>query len=79
LKVSAPRLPYRIRDTDGDFLLIEAANHLPKWVTPTNAQNRVSPIHPPRTRLLVLYDYRSHDPPLSACDSSSGWRAAIYT
>jgi hypothetical protein len=38
-------LACRIRDTDGDFLLIEAANHLPKWVTPTNAQNRVSLDH----------------------------------
>jgi hypothetical protein len=31
-----------VRDTDGEFLLIEAANELPKWVTPSNAENRVS-------------------------------------
>ena len=30
-----------INDTDGEFLLIEAADVLPKWVTPTNAENRV--------------------------------------
>ena len=29
-------------DSDGDFLLIEAAEHLPAWVTPTNSENRVS-------------------------------------
>lgn len=32
---------HRVKDTDGDFLLIEAANSLPKWVTPGNAENRV--------------------------------------
>jgi hypothetical protein len=30
-----------IRDTDGEFLLIEAANELPSWVSPENADNRV--------------------------------------
>lgn len=28
-------------DSDGEFLLIEAAEALPAWVTPTNAENRV--------------------------------------
>ncbi|TFK57504.1 SGT1-domain-containing protein [Heliocybe sulcata] len=28
-------------DSDGEFLLIEAAEALPSWVTPTNAENRV--------------------------------------
>ena len=31
-----------MRDTDGEFLLIEAANDLPAWVSPDNAENRVS-------------------------------------
>lgn len=31
-----------IRDNDGEFLLIEAANELPSWVSPENADNRVS-------------------------------------
>ncbi|KAI0094564.1 SGT1 protein-domain-containing protein [Irpex rosettiformis] len=31
----------RVFDTDGEFLLIEAADHLPDWVTPSNAVNRV--------------------------------------
>ncbi|KAL5121062.1 hypothetical protein ACEQ8H_000913 [Pleosporales sp. CAS-2024a] len=31
----------RVYDTDGEFLLIEAANALPKWLTPEVAENRV--------------------------------------
>lgn len=31
----------RIYDSDGEFLLIEAANALPKWLTPEVADNRV--------------------------------------
>jgi hypothetical protein len=31
----------RIYDTDGEFLLIEAANVLPKWLNPEMAENRV--------------------------------------
>jgi len=30
-----------VRDTDGEFLLIEAAECLPSWVTPSVAENRV--------------------------------------
>lgn len=33
---------HRIYDSDGDFLLIEAAHVLPNWVTPSNSENRVS-------------------------------------
>lgn len=32
---------FSISDSDGEFLLIEAANMLPKWVNPETAQNRV--------------------------------------
>ncbi|XP_067935926.1 protein ecdysoneless homolog isoform X2 [Watersipora subatra] len=31
----------KLQDSDGEFLLIEAANHLPEWVTPETATNRV--------------------------------------
>lgn len=34
-------LSIRIWDTDGEFLLIEAAFHLPRWINPDNSQNRV--------------------------------------
>lgn len=30
-----------VEDSDGEFLLIEAANSLPRWLTPENADNRV--------------------------------------
>lgn len=32
----------RVVDTDGQFLLIEAANHLPRWLNPEVADFRVS-------------------------------------
>ncbi len=40
LKIPLIRLT-RVFDSDGEFLLIEAADHLPAWVTPSNAENRV--------------------------------------
>ena len=33
----------RVTDSDGEFLLIEAANVLPKWVNPDVAEHRVYP------------------------------------
>eukprot|EP00833_Pecoramyces_ruminatium_P006023 jgi/Orpsp1_1/1180055/evm.model.c7180000071985.1 len=30
-----------VKDNDGEFLLIEAANYLPKWLEPDNCENRV--------------------------------------
>ena len=36
-----PEHACRVFDTDGEFLLIEAADHLPSWLTPTTAVNRV--------------------------------------
>jgi len=34
---------YSVFDSDGEFLLIEAAEALPSWVKPTNSENRVRP------------------------------------
>jgi len=34
-----------VEDDDGEFLLIEAADVLPNWVTPQNAANRVGRFH----------------------------------
>ena len=31
-----------ISDNDGEFLLIEAAHFLPRWLNPGNSKNRVS-------------------------------------
>jgi len=32
---------FSVRDSDGEFLLIEAADSLPSWVTPSVVENRV--------------------------------------
>ena len=36
-----PDLVISLNDNDGEFLLIEAAEVLPRWVTPENAEHRV--------------------------------------
>ncbi len=41
ISIKYPDLVISIRDSDGEFLLIEAANELPGWVTPENAENRL--------------------------------------
>ncbi|GKT81787.1 regulatory factor Sgt1 [Colletotrichum tofieldiae] len=41
LSKSHPTAWVRVFDADGEFLLIEAANVLPKWLSPENDQNRV--------------------------------------
>ncbi|KAL2553927.1 Protein SGT1-like protein [Forsythia ovata] len=38
---SFPNLSIRVWDSDGDFLLIECAFHLPKWINPDTSPNRV--------------------------------------
>ncbi|EIW67973.1 hypothetical protein TREMEDRAFT_44967 [Tremella mesenterica DSM 1558] len=49
-----------VRDTDGEFLLIEAAHALPGWVTPENAHNR-----------LWLYNGHLHLLPLNVRSSGT--------
>ncbi|KAK1580264.1 SGT1 protein-domain-containing protein [Colletotrichum navitas] len=41
LSKSHPNVWVRVFDSDGEFLLIEAANVLPKWLSPETDQNRV--------------------------------------
>ncbi|CAN0878460.1 Protein ecdysoneless homolog [Linum grandiflorum] len=36
-----PELSIRVWDNDGEFLLIEAAFHLPRWIDPETSENRV--------------------------------------
>jgi hypothetical protein len=36
-----PQLWIKVVDADGEFLLAEAANALPRWLTPEIADNRV--------------------------------------
>ncbi|KAI5361276.1 Putative Ecd family protein [Septoria linicola] len=41
LSKNFPDVWLRVYDTDGEFLLIEAANSLPKWLNPEVSENRV--------------------------------------
>ena len=41
LSARFPELWVKVVDTDGEFLLIEAANTLPTWLNPDIADNRV--------------------------------------
>ena len=44
-----------IRDSDGEFLLIEAADSLPSWVTPSVVENRVRNLfEPPSYKRLKI-------------------------
>ncbi|KAL2356000.1 SGT1 protein-domain-containing protein [Cryomyces antarcticus] len=43
----------RVYDTDGEFLLIEAANALPRWLNPEIAENRVW-LHSGHLRIIPL-------------------------
>ncbi|KAL9847308.1 protein ecdysoneless homolog isoform 3-T3 [Geothlypis trichas] len=48
-----PGLAARIDDNDGEFLLIEAADFLPKWLNPETSENRQK-IHDTLSLLMVL-------------------------
>ncbi|KFK28248.1 hypothetical protein AALP_AA8G491700 [Arabis alpina] len=57
ISAAFPSNSIRVWDTDGEFLLIEAAFHLPRWVNPETSRNRVfirgGDLHiVPRSRLL---------------------------
>lgn len=41
LSEKMPNLAISIRDADGEFLLVEAAEHIESWLSPENAENRV--------------------------------------
>lgn len=48
-----PTLWARISDSDGEFLLVEAANVLPKWLNPENDANRAW-VHAGQLRIIPL-------------------------
>ena len=50
-----PEVWVKVVDTDGEFLLIEAANALPRWLNPEIADNRVGPysMQTPNTILTI--------------------------
>ncbi|KAL4640975.1 hypothetical protein GN956_G11746 [Arapaima gigas] len=57
-----PQLAARVQDNDGEFLLIEAANYLPKWLNPENSENRV-----------LFYQGEVHILPVSSSPGDLGW------
>ncbi|KHJ32816.1 putative regulatory factor sgt1 protein [Erysiphe necator] len=54
LSVQFPQLWIQVVDVDGEFLLIEAANALPRWLNPEIADNRVW-IHNNKLYLIPLH------------------------
>lgn len=62
-----PNLWVRVSDSDGEFLLVEAANVLPKWLSPENDTNRAW-LHLGQLQLITLQpasDATSHKITLS--------------
>lgn len=55
LSTQFPLAWIRTSDTDGEFLLIEAANALPKWLNPEIAENRVW-LHSGQLKLIPVPD-----------------------
>lgn len=41
ITMAFPEFAARVEDNDGEFLLIEAADYLPKWLNPDTSENRV--------------------------------------
>ncbi|XP_077640932.1 protein ecdysoneless homolog [Lonchura striata] len=60
-----PGLAARIDDNDGEFLLIEAADFLPKWLNPENSENRVF-FYKGELHIIPLSEPSEQDWPLSA-------------
>ncbi|KAG5913115.1 hypothetical protein E4U61_007333 [Claviceps capensis] len=56
---SFPSLWVRVADTDGEFLLIEAANTLPDWISPEIDENRVW-LHHAKLHIIPLHGESDH-------------------
>ncbi|KAH7950291.1 hypothetical protein HPB49_021917 [Dermacentor silvarum] len=63
----------RVEDTDGEFLLIEAAEHLPKWLNPETSENRVY-IYRNSLHVVPLENGKASERPHRECRSR--WRPA---
>ncbi|KAL2179440.1 SGT1 protein-domain-containing protein [Thermothelomyces heterothallicus CBS 202.75] len=68
LSKSFPSLWIRVSDSDGEFLLIEAAKVTPKWLSPENDGNRVW-IH--NGKLLIIPPSTPSDPAATATTGSA--------
>ncbi|KAK7752116.1 hypothetical protein SLS62_005859 [Diatrype stigma] len=68
LSKSFPNLWIRVFDSDGEFLLVEAANVLPKWLSPEIDSNRVW-LHQGGLRILPLAASSGDKRPLSLTEA----------
>lgn len=68
LTKSFPSLWIRVFDSDGEFLLVEAANILPKWLSPEIDTNRVW-MHQERLWILPLAASSGEKRPLSLAEA----------
>lgn len=57
IKKTHTHVIFRVHDNDEEFLLIEAADALPKWLSPETAENRVS-CHKVLFLKNQMYSYR---------------------
>jgi hypothetical protein len=72
-----PDIVIQIQDFEGEFLLIESALHLPDWLRPDTAENRVW-IQSGQLQIIPLKEFTLHDPlPLSVENALKHLRAAI--
>ncbi|KAJ4421497.1 hypothetical protein N0V85_000144 [Neurospora sp. IMI 360204] len=76
LSISFPNLWIRIFDSDGEFLLIEAAKVLPKWLSPENDTNRVW-INRGQLRIIPLLPSSSSSPPSSKAHNQISLHEAL--
>ncbi|KAI1814126.1 SGT1-domain-containing protein [Poronia punctata] len=70
LTTTFPSLWARVSDSDGEFLLVEAANVLPNWLSPEIDSNRVW-IHQGKLELLPLTASSGDKRPLSLAEAVS--------
>lgn len=68
LTTTFPSLWVRVFDSDGEFLLVEAANVVPKWLSPEIDSNRAW-IHEGRLKLLALSASSGAKRPLSLAEA----------
>jgi len=66
-----------IQDSEGEYLLIETALHIPDWLKPETAESRVW-IHDGQLKVIPLEEFTAHDPPpLPLEDALKHVRSAI--
>ncbi|KAM9188224.1 protein ecdysoneless homolog [Mergus octosetaceus] len=77
---ACPLLAARVDDNDGEFLLIEAAEVLPKWLRPENSDNRVF-FYKGELHIIPLSETQEQDDcePSAACPTISQALRLLYT